>query len=347
MLRMLIGAGVVLGMLAPHSAMSRTLEQSVAGPWAIAANGDDTSGAFTRCTATSEPRNGVGLLLAVDAAQTWKMGFSGQLGVRAGESHPVQYRVDTGPVRSAPATATASDQVEVPIEDAADFLQELRKGRRLIADGGNERLTFGLRGTQAMLSDLLGCVQRWSSRSGGTGIADAGATQAQPRVPSTAAERRLEAMTVAVNILSRAQLVGFELQPEGISPRFAGHDVTWRVQNVTGSLRLVGLEGGDVIGKIRADLTSSDMQACRERFNAESVPEPDGRSASLFTQCQGEKGWAVNYLVITRPTGGAFVLTMTSDVAKADALRSMAETLRSVALPISQPRAIQTPSRGP
>jgi hypothetical protein len=324
---------LLTGFIVPLPVSSRTLPPTRAGSWTVAANVDDGSGAFTNCAGAAEMSQGVGLVLSVDRAARWTMGFAGRLGGQPGETHTVRYRVDRGPTRTARATVVNDSLVQLPLEQPAEFLEELRRGRVLTADGGNERLSFVLRDMQAGLTELQACVQRGSGPAPGR-MAEGGPAATGSAVPSEA-ERRLEAITVAVNILSRAQMSGFELQPPDVPPRLARHDVTWRVQNVTGSLRLVGLNGGPILDKIRPDLISSDLASCPGRFTAEALPGADGKSSSLFTLCTGDNGWAADYLALPRGQGGAYVLSLVAPPDKADALKTMAEALRGTAVQVA------------
>lgn len=336
MIRHLVGAaGAMLGtVLALGPAQARTLEQVAAGNATVSAYADDTTGAFTHCAGVTDYRSGVDLIFMLDGALDWSMAFSGKLGaIQPGETHVVRYRVDRGPVRSGPATAVTETMVQMRLDDTTGFFQELRRGRQLIADGGNERLTFALRDTQRLLSDVLTCAEKWSKQAP-VRVAQASDAGGKPTAPLSEPERRLEATTVAVNVLSRAQVAGFELQPPDVPPRLAGHDVTWRAQNVTGSLRLAGLDGGTALEKIRAELIATDIQACPGRFTAESMPGTDGKETSLFTLCQGDKGWAANYLAMPRAKAGAYVLSLVAPPDKAEALKTMAEALRVAALQV-------------
>lgn len=311
------------------AAEARTLEQSRTGGWSVSALADDRSGAFTNCEAESETENDARLLVSLDHGAKWSIGLLGKLGVQTGETNTVRYRIDRGRLFSGAATAVSDSQVRMPLTDPDAALRELRAGRQLIVDGGNDRLTFSLKDVTAMLSELRGCAEKWQKQD----VALAGQARQPARAP-TEAERRLEAITVGVNILSRAQIVGFELQPADSPPRLAGHDVTWKAQNLNGSLRLVGLDGGVVLEKVRAELISTDILACVGRFTAESTSGADGKSASLFTLCQGDKGWSLNYLVIPRPQGGAYVMSLVGTGDKVEPLRAMAESLRGVALQV-------------
>jgi hypothetical protein len=140
-------------------------------------------------------------------------------------------------------------------------------------------------------------------------------------------------MTVAVNLLSRAQIPGFELQPNDAPARLLGHDVTWRAQNLFGSLRLVGLDGRTV-DKVPAELVSADIGECSDKFAAEAATVPGAKTVSLFTSCQGDKGWTFGYLVVPRPLGGAYVMSLLGTSDKAEPLRSMANGLRDVTVQV-------------
>ena len=191
--------------------------------------------------------------------------------------------------------------------------------------------------SQSALAAVRTCVDQWSKQGAPPSIvqAAAGDTEAAPSArPLGESERRLEAITVAVNILSRAHILDFQLQPPDAPARFAGHDVTWRAQDLTGSFRLVGLDGKTATDRIGAGLISADILACAGKFTAEATPEADGKATSLFTHCLGDKGWSANYLVMPRSPIGAYVLTLAGPPEKADTLRPMADSLRSAALQV-------------
>lgn len=318
--------------LAAQPLAARTTEEARAGAWTIESVVDDQTGAFDRCSARSEVRDGVGLALALDGKGRWSLRFIGNLGGSPGDAHPVRYRIDRGPVRTGVGTVDPDNSVRIAIDDPDAVLSEFRRGGVLVADAGAEPLSFSLRDTRALLSTLINCGQRGVRQAQAAGVTAADATPgAKPAPVLSDAERRLEALTLAVNILSRSKTSGFEIQ----SAQAPGQDVTWSVGDVTGSLRIVLAAGQADPAGIRADLLAADIRACPGSFSAEAGPGPDGRSTGLSTICRGEKGRSADYLAMPRPNGGAYVLTLTAAPDKVEPLKALAAPLRDAAVQIT------------
>jgi hypothetical protein len=338
------GALAICWVLGLTPALGRTLEQTPSAGWTVSAVSDEGGKAFERCDAQSEQQpDGAGLLLSLDRSSKWSIGFFGQLGVQPGQSNLTRYRIDRGQVFSGTARAVSEQLVKLPLPDPSEPLRALRSGRELTVDGGNDRLQFALRGVPAALTEIRNCVERWKNR----GVSTVSRASAEPGVnvrPLSEPEKRLEAMTVAANLLSRAQIAGFELQPPDAPSRLLGHDVVWRAQNLYGSLRLVGLDGRTV-EKVPADLISADIGDCSDKFAADATPNAAGKSVSLFTSCQGEKGRSFGYLVVPRPLGGAYVVSLLGTTDKAEPLRSAASALRDVTAQVLE-RLPQLPVSG-
>jgi hypothetical protein len=234
--------------LTASAAQARVAEEVRVGTWTVETIVDDGTGAFARCSARSDPRDGIGLALTLGGGGRWSLRLVGNLGGAPGESHPVRYRVDRGPVRTGIGTVEPDNTVRIAIDDPDAVLSEIRRGGILVADAGAEPLTFPLRDTRTLISALTACGQRGMRQAQ---LAPEARETPAPRTPAlTEAERRLEALTLAVNILSRSKIAGFEIQPN----RAEGQDVTWRAGDVTGSIRIM-LDGGDTDpAVIRADL---------------------------------------------------------------------------------------------
>jgi hypothetical protein len=321
MLRMAVAGLGTMAVVA--SAQARSIEEYRVGNWTVIAYADDTTGAFTHCGSLAQYRSGAGLMFSVNPERRWSIGFSGNLGsLRPGQSYPARYQVDRGDRHTGQATAVNANLVQIGLPEGPEQLQELRTGRELRLELGAERLTFALAGAPQVLSELEACVERGQARApGATG---------RPAAPLSEAERKLEATLVAVNILSRAQVAGFELKPSEVPPRLADHDVTWRAQGLSGSLRIAGLNGTSA-DKVRSDLIASDLQACQARFVSEGAPAGDGLGTNLFTSCDGDKGWSANYMSIARPEGGFYVLSLVGAPDKAEAVKTLSGALRTTA----------------
>lgn len=210
--------------LAACAAGAAELNSVKVGNWKVAAYSDDASGGFSHCASHAAYRSGVGLLFSVNKNLDWSLGFQAQRwSMKKGESYEVRYQVDNGPVRTSKAVAITATLVQMDLPDQASIFNEFRYGRVLKAEGGDERLNFALTDTQFMLAEVLRCADTWRKRA-------VARNEAAPRLsPAPAgpsdADRRLEATTIAVNLLSRAKVAGFELM-QGRSCRTSSRPTT-------------------------------------------------------------------------------------------------------------------------
>jgi hypothetical protein len=221
--------------LAACAAGAAELNSVKVGNWKVAAYSDDASGGFSHCASHAAYRSGVGLLFSVNKNLDWSLGFQAQRwSMKKGESYEVRYQVDNGPVRTSKAVAITATLVQMDLPDQASIFNEFRYGRVLKAEGGDERLNFALTDTQFMLAEVLRCADTWRKRA-------VARNEAAPRLsPAPAgpsdADRRLEATTIAVNLLSRAKVAGFELmQGAELPDKLKAHHAAWRAEGILGT----------------------------------------------------------------------------------------------------------------
>ncbi len=315
--------------LAACAAGAAELNSVKVGNWKVAAYSDDASGGFSHCASHAAYRSGVGLLFSVNKNLDWSLGFQAQRwSMKKGESYEVRYQVDNGPVRTSKAVAITATLVQMDLPDQASIFNEFRYGRVLKAEGGDERLNFALTDTQFMLAEVLRCADTWRKRA-------VARNEAAPRLsPAPAgpsdADRRLEATTIAVNLLSRAKVAGFELmQGAELPDKLKAHHAAWRAEGILGTVRV--LTGEDGPEKIRGGLISSDAQACTDRFASGAMPDDGGKGLSLFTACDGEKGWAAVYIAVPRQKGGFYVVSLLGKPDRADEVKTVSAAFRSAA----------------
>jgi hypothetical protein len=320
------------GACLPHAVQARALQETTVGAWKVVAYSDDKTGAFAYCGSLTQSRNGAGLMFSVDPNQHWSVGFSGPLGqLEAGGTYDVRYQVDRGQVHAVQAKAVQPTLLQIGLPQAGD-LQEFRLGSEVGARIGETRVSFPLRDTPRMLAELGTCLQKGRALAAASGgSAPSGVPEAAQAAGQPSDSGRLEAVTLAANLLSRAQVTGFEMQPSmDVPARFGGQEVVWRAQGIAGAIR-IQQDGATTPEKVRAGLVSTDVLGCEAHFAAEAVPGADNFGTSLFTQCDGDKGWSASYMTVARPQGGFYVLSLLGKPDKADALRQAAAALRSAA----------------
>jgi hypothetical protein len=310
----------------PGIVQARALQETTVGAWKVVAYSDDKTGSFAYCGSLTQSRSGAGLMFSVDPDQHWSFGFTGPLGrLDAGSAYDVRYQVDRGQTHLAQARAVQANMLQIPLPQAGD-LQEFRLGSEVRAQVGDTRLSFPLRDVQRVLAELTTCLQK------GKALAAAAPASGEQAASSPDTERRLEAVTLAANLLSRAQVNGFELQPSGDVPqRFSGQEVMWKAGTITGAIRIQQDDGTTTPEKVRANLVSSDVLGCGTHFAAEAVPGGDKFGTSLHSQCDGDKGWSASYMTLARPQGGFYVLSLLGQPDKADQTRQAAAALQNAA----------------
>ena len=326
-LALVVGCGRI------QAASAGTLEQTLAASWSVSAYSNSRTGRFDRCEAGSEPQGDARLLLALDRDRNWSLGLAGNLGVQPGTSHAVTFRINRSQTFGGMGNAVREDVIQLHLPDPFAAIRTLRYGREVTVDGGSDPVTFQLRDMMIVLTALQRCAEEWRRQDAALPApppASAGRSTASPPVPSlpTEAERRFEASAFAIGLLTKAKISGFAFQPGDVPARLAGQDAVWRVDNLTGSVRLIGLDGSLDLRKVRADLVTADVAACDGPFSVESSPEGPGTHASVFTLCRSAGGWSSGYLVMPRQLGGAYVVSLLGRADQAEALRATAGSLR-------------------
>ncbi|MBV9078915.1 MAG: hypothetical protein JO048_15745 [Methylobacteriaceae bacterium] len=347
--------GLIAGAwLAAGAAHGATLDQVTRNGWQLTSLSDDRTGAFTRCEAGSDLQNGARFLISVDRDGRWLTGVAGDVKLRPGQSRPVAFRVDGEPILNGLATAVTPSLVTVPLPNGPEALRALRGAQNLFIDDGRDRMTFAVRRLGPILNGLRECQSRWAAlgptNAKGQAATSTGALAAGNYPIPNATDRRIEAITRGANILSRAKVADFEISPKDLPERLASHEMTWKAKDSVGSLHLVGADGEseEDVPKVRANLVATDVSACNSgRFTAEAVPTGDGKGVALTTLCQGDQGWSQNYLLMPRPMGGVYVLSIVGQAGQAEGLRAQADSLRAVAPQIlAQVPEAQTPLGG-
>jgi hypothetical protein len=202
---------------------------------------------------------------------------------------------------------------------------------------GNE-YRFNLDGTYAALTELAGCVNRFTQVTRGptpSMIPQVGSGAIQNG--TVTADERLEATKVVANILAQGDMTGFRLLSSKEvadlnSEYFSKSDVVWKAEDVIGTLRIISKSAGMWATDIATAVVADDIKNCKGQ--SASGTTKDERSADIvrmFTACKDGKksGWDSRYTVVPIGDGSYYLFAMGSPssvgergtgVPKADAL---------------------------
>jgi hypothetical protein len=150
-----------LAFAAPAGAATIT-SYKVSG-WSMGAYTNDTTGRFSHCAASAQYRNGLLLLFSVSESFQWSIGFSSNdWNLTQGRDIEVDFRVDGGRLNTVRGTAVNTRLLRAPLPDSVDLFNQFRVGLRLVVSlNDNAPVTFNLTDTNAMLSEILRCAQKY------------------------------------------------------------------------------------------------------------------------------------------------------------------------------------------
>ena len=324
----------------------------------------DDSNKFSHCAASAKYKSGITLYFSVNNKIEWAMAFSNpSWKLTKGNTYPVSYKVDSGQIHSGTGRALNPQLVQIPLPDTVSRFNEFRYGGLLAVAAGGEVVKFSLTDTSRMLSRLLECAKEYRSARapGGSGerLFSEGASGA-PTPPaergesargdggsasasasggggdSPTADSRVEATTVATNVLATAGVANFRFMAPSETPAsFKGHDAVWKADNMVGTMRVLAGSRARSLDAIRSGLIASDATNCKGKFASGSLPIEDKAGAvSIFTACEGEKGWSTYYVALPRRAGGHYLISLLGPADARDALQSASGAYRRAALQV-------------
>jgi hypothetical protein len=143
---------------------------------------------------------------------------------------------------------------------------------------------------------------------GGGGSAPAGSPPAS-NLPISAAATRLEATTIAANLMAITDIKGFRL----LTPEQASKirvDAAWRAGTTVGTIRVVSAEKFASLKSMSGVLIGNNAKNCKGTFASGALPEPGDSVVRLFTACKiGDQATTIYYLGVTRPQGGYYLFS--------------------------------------
>lgn len=278
--------------LTANSAEAR--DRFTVGNWSGGSYVDD-NGQFSHCSMSAAYVGGTNLLFVIMSDGRFYLGLSNDAwSLTDRETYRVRYWVDRDRPRRVDAKAI-SDRLVVFDPPSRDWaFDRLRRGYVLNIETQRDKMAFRLDGTFVALRRLARCVSNELAANRGTGrpAAEGASNPFENGSDTERAELRVEAVTVAANILARSGMRDFELLDADKAPELLGEGfhAYWRSEAIYGGLvilpdyddsleelasRAIGIVAGNCNGEFESGL----------RRNA-SVTQP--RSIRFFVSCRGQ-----------------------------------------------------------
>jgi hypothetical protein len=161
-----LGAVLVSGMLVATASVpagAKEIKEFELGQWAGFVFNDDTTGQFVDCTAWAFNNNQVQVGIAIN--KNWNLELwlnSDAWDLPQNQSYPISYWIDRNPLYHGKAATNSKKFVKIDVERGQDVFDEIRNGSQLTFRTQSDDYVFGLRGSNAALTRLLDCVDRYS-----------------------------------------------------------------------------------------------------------------------------------------------------------------------------------------
>ena len=307
------------------------------GQWKGGAYANDTTGAFTLCSAGVPYNSGITVEVGMTANHQWLLGFGHPVWkLTQGETIPIGLTFDGRAQFNVFGNAFKPTYVIVPMPQNSDLLAQFRKSNGMAAFVKGNAFNFALTSTSQLMPVLTNCVDRMNRggiRAAGDFSDEASPSTAhlaptpQPAAPitvpsslgsETAQDHKLEAMEIATNFILKSSLQNPRILGRAEIPATLVSDgAAWKSEEAYGSVKIVSedanLKGIDVASAI----ASADSKECKGKFVT-------GRAADLvdsdvvfrgFAICDDSSGnRSAQYFVIPRKKGGFIVLSVVSDM---------------------------------
>ena len=287
--------------------------------WKAGAYASNTTNQFSHCAASAKYKSGITVLFSINRKYEWSMAFSKpDWGLNRGEVYDIAFRIDQLTPYRAKARAISQTLVQVPLRDSSTLFRQFRDGQRLRVATANQVFGFKLTDTSEILPTLLKCVRNYVNNPIAADNANPFKKQASSNpfsAPSnnTGAASRLEATTIAANLMGASGIKGFQLLPPDAAARIKV-DAAWKAGNTIGTIRIVTSANIKSLKDISGRLIGGNATNCKGTFASGAVPEPGNDSVvRLFTACKvGDQATTIYYLAMNRRQGGYYLFSTAS-----------------------------------
>ena len=313
-------------LLAGHAvANAKPLRLFKVANWNAGAYANDTTLAFSHCAASARYKSGVTVYFSINNKYNWSIGFSHPgWRLNRGEVYDIAFKIDRAQPIGSKAIAVSTSLVRVPLRDSRALFRQFETGERLYVATAGQKFTFKLTDSSKVLAALLSCVRGYVNApvtadnsnpfAPGPKIANtnpfAGGGPSNPAPPISVAATRLEATTIAANLMAITNIKGFRL----LSPEQASAirvDAAWRAAGTVGTIRIISEERVSSLKNISVRLIGNNAKNCKGTFASGAIPEPgDDSVIRVFTACKvGDQATTIYYLALKRKQGGYYLFS--------------------------------------
>ena len=361
LLRIAIVASAIL--LVPFKDAEASRYQRISyGTWSGGIYINDKTGKFSHCVVSANYKSGITLLFSVTKSINWQVGFSKKTwNLTVGKKYRVRYQVDRHKVFSGTARAVSKKLSTIKLPATARLFNQMRRGRLLKVEAGDDLLKFKLTGTKRMLSRLLRCAKRnkylvvnsslSSSRSGsgsdnpfesgGNTVSNAQPQNAPKRPTKRAyvisADHRSEAQSWYQNTLANSLAgggVSYRLiKNQGKAQKlYRKHAILWRVGVKTGIIGTLRIFAKSKPEKLINSVLANEARKCKGDFASRFLKDDTISTikvSRLLATCLRNNGkqWSAYYALTARPKGGTYLVSVLSNKASSDAVMDSGERI--------------------
>jgi hypothetical protein len=272
----------------------------VSGNWDGQAYYDD-NGIFNFCSIYGEYRSGISITFAMHPDGTWKIGFGQPGGFSNQVGSRLNFYVDGQFIYGAPADSNNQSLV-LTLPSTVELFHKLRVGHalKIVTPGGTA--DFDLTGTSAALLEMMACVKQHSGANiaaYSSGLEPAAGSSPTPTLDDPNRISRDQALTYAANLLSAANVSGYQFLPYE-ETKVMG-DVVWTLpDNGIGALSiLTNLNEPIDVDHLSASALKDDSISCKGDFvSGKKTPRQIGsvKISRSFSACsEGSDSYYYDY----------------------------------------------------
>jgi hypothetical protein len=311
---MLVGAGVEA---APIPGSSYKVMA-----WQVGAYTNDQTGKFSHCAMSTAYQSGITMLFSVSENYSWRVGWAHESwNLTPGQKLNISLYIDGAGPQVVTAVAINKSMALAELPSTMSLFDQFRKGYQLRVIAQGNTYGFNLDGTNAALTEVANCVSRYvpNARPPAPPAPILGTTQqqgpAKPGITTLPAEQRLEATTLAANLLAQGEMTGYRiLTAKDIEeldiPQLSTWHVVWRSEDVLGVVRIIPQNVAKKASEISSAMLADDSKNCDGKFASGTTPDDKSKGTTrLFTACKSKKtAWETHYIIIPRDEGGFYLL---------------------------------------
>jgi hypothetical protein len=301
------------------------------GQWSGGAFTNDTTGAFSHCSASVTYNSGISVLVGLAANRQWLVGFAHPAWkLTPGEVVPIALTFDSREQFNVFGSALMASLVVVPMPPNSSLLSQFRKAAVMTAVAKGNVFNFALTSTSQLMPVLTNCLERMNR--GGVQAAGDFSIVTPPRqawepkpiitTPTTAPESPqdylVEALEIATNFILKSGLQNPRiLSRSEIPATLVSNSAGWKAEEARGFVRIVSQDGNTKGIDVASAIAVADAKECKGKFAS-------GRVAKLiddevifhgFSACDDTDGArSAQYFVLPRKKGGFIVFSVVSDM---------------------------------